>query len=247
MPLKLKSTLLLKFIANIKSLFLWTIGLIWFGFSFVILICSMFITSKERTYSLARVLFGILIRLMGIKLIVSGLENIEPNKSYLIMGNHESLFDLFVIPTAIPICFVGVEAAYHFTLPVWGYLVSKWECIPIERNDLKSAMESLEKAKNTLHSGMNIGILPEGHRTRTGKMSPFKKGPFHLAKNAKADILPFGINGLYDFNRKGEFTLHPKVVKVTIGKPLLYESYKAQSIDELRQNTFDTIYKLSRQ
>ncbi|MCP3872506.1 MAG: 1-acyl-sn-glycerol-3-phosphate acyltransferase [Desulfobacteraceae bacterium] len=184
---------------------------------------------------------------MGIKLIVTGKENIDLNQSYLIMGNHQSLFDIFVIPAAIPICFVGVEAAYHFSIPVWGYLIRKWGNIPIERHNLKNAISSLEKAKKALLSGMNIGILPEGHRTLTGKMTSFKKGPFHLAKASKADILPFGVNGLFEYNQKGSIKLTPGVVKVKIGKPISYKTINELSIDQIKQHTFDTIYKLSQQ
>ncbi|MBT3388293.1 MAG: 1-acyl-sn-glycerol-3-phosphate acyltransferase [Desulfobacula sp.] len=183
---------------------------------------------------------------MGIKLVVKGKEYIQPNKPYLIMGNHQSLFDIFVVPAAIPICFVGVEAAYHFSLPVWGYLIRKWGCIPIERNNLKKAVLSLETAKKTLLSGMNIGILPEGHRTLTGKLGSFKKGPFYLAKGAQADILPFGINGLFNYHQKGSFLLTPGTVKLNIGRPMPYESYQELSVEQLRQITFDRIYNLSR-
>ena len=199
---------------------------------------------KKTTFKIAGFLFGILIRLMGIKLIVTGREHIRSDKPYLIMGNHQSLFDIFVIPAAIPVCFVGVEAAYHFSLPVWGYLIRKWGCIPIERNNLKKAILSLETAKKTLLSGMSIGILPEGHRTLTGEINSFKKGPFYLAKKAQADILPFAINGLFDYHQKAGLILRPGTVNVTIGKPVSYNTFKDLSVEEIRQNMFDTICKL---
>jgi len=184
---------------------------------------------------------------MGIKLVVTGRENIRPDQPYLIMGNHQSLFDLFVIPAAIPLCFVAVEAAYHFSLPVWGYLIRKWGCIPIERNNIKKAILSLDIAKKTLLSGMSIGVLPEGHRTLTGEIASFKKGPFHLAKSANADILPFAINGLFTYHHKASLILRPTKVKVNIGKPVPYDTFKDLSIEEIRQNLFDNICKLYQQ
>ncbi|MBC2704375.1 1-acyl-sn-glycerol-3-phosphate acyltransferase [Desulfobacula sp.] len=184
---------------------------------------------------------------MGIKLVVTGREHIRPDQAYLIMGNHQSLFDIFVIPAAIPLCFIGVEAAYHFSLPVWGYLIRKWGCIPIERNNLENAILSLEMAKKTLLSGMNIGILPEGHRTLTGEIAPFKKGPFHLAKDATADILPFATTGLFNYHRKASLILRPGKVTVNIGKPIPYDTFKDLSVEETRQKLFDTISKLSQQ
>ncbi|MFA5902423.1 MAG: lysophospholipid acyltransferase family protein [Desulfobacula sp.] len=178
---------------------------------------------------------------MGIKLTVYGMKHIKMGEPYLIMGNHQSLFDVFVVPSAIPICFVGVEAAYHFYLPVWGYLVRKWGCIPIERKNLEKAILSLDLARETLASGMSIGVLPEGHRTRTGEMGPFKKGPFHLAKEAKATILPFGTLGLFEYNPKGSFILNPGNVTVNIGRPIPYEVFRDLSVEELKQYLFDII------
>lgn len=153
------------------------IGSCFFLFSSCLIAVCLFALPKPTTFAVAQTLFKIFIRIMGIKLVVKGKENIDPTKTYLMMANHQSLFDLFVIPAAVPLCFTGVEAAYHFTIPVWGYLIRKWGCIPIERNNLKGAMKSLEIARQTLLSGMNICILPEGHRTLTGKLGEFKKAP----------------------------------------------------------------------
>jgi 1-acyl-sn-glycerol-3-phosphate acyltransferase len=230
---------------KIFSLGLWSLGSLFFLFSFFIIVVCLFLLPQKTTFKAVRFLFGVLIKIMGIKLVVKGQENIDPSHTYLIMGNHQSLFDLFVIPAAIPLCFVGVEAAYHFSLPVWGSLIRRWGCIPIERNNFKKAVLSLETAKKRLLSGMSIGILPEGHRTLTGEMTEFKKGPFHLARGANADILPFGINGLFEYNQKGSLNLSPGVVKVNIGRPIPFETFKNLSVDELRKTLFDRIFNLS--
>ncbi len=230
---------------KVISIWLWFTGSLFFLISSLILVVCLFLFPKKSTFKIARFLFTVLIRIMGIKLVVTGRENIESDKPYLIMGNHQSLFDLFVVPAAIPLCFVAVEAAYHFKLPVWGYLIRKWGCISIQRDNLKKAFTSLETARETLISGMSIAILPEGHRTLTGEMSSFKKGPFHLAKGAKTDILPFAIAGLYDYHKKGTLILKPGEVRVNIGRPILYDEFKDLSIEELRQHTFNIINHLT--
>ncbi len=230
---------------KIISIGLWAVGVCFFFFSFCILSISLFVRPREKTFALARKLFAILIRLMGIKLIVKGRHNIHPDKTYLMMGNHQSLFDIFVIPAAIPLCFTGVEAAYHFSLPVWGYLIRKWGVIPIERSNLKSAIQSIEKGKETLASGMNLAILPEGHRTLTGKMGAFKKGPFHLAKAARTDLLLFGIQGLFDYHPKGRLELKPGRVVVKIAPPIPYHEIKDLSVDDIRSSCFEKIQRLS--
>lgn len=223
---------------------MWAVGLIFFSLTFIILMCCIMVLSREKTFRLARFLFGIQIRIMGIRLTVSGREHVEKNKTYLIMGNHQSLFDLFVVPPAIPGCYVGVEAAYHFSIPVWGHLIKRWGNIPIHRKDLKKAIDSLEKAKETLVSGTSIIILPEGHRTRNGKIGEFKKGPFHLAKNANTDILPFAIQGLYRYNKKGALLLSPGPAHVQIGPPIPFSTFQNLPVDALRDKVRNRIISL---
>ena len=106
------------------------------------------------------------------------------------MSNHQSLFDLFVIPAALPGVYTAVEAAYHFSIPLWGSLITRWGCIPIHRRNLEKAKESLDIARKRLWEGLSLIILPEGHRTRTGRIGDFKKGPFYLARQAGEKYLP---------------------------------------------------------
>jgi 1-acyl-sn-glycerol-3-phosphate acyltransferase len=227
-----------------RSVFLWTIGLIHFCMVFVIIWISLLVLPKETTYRLVGVLFGIQLRIMGVKLKVKGTENIDLSRSYLVMGNHQSLFDLFAIPVAIPICMVGIEAAYHFSLPLWGPLITRWGCIPIVRKDLARAVKSLDTARETLAKGDSIIILPEGHRTLSGKIEAFKKGPFFLALQARADILPFSFSGFYRFNNKHSWHLNPGKMVARIGKPIPYDAYKNFSVDELRDLVRNAIIDL---
>jgi len=193
-------------------------------------------------------MFGILLKIMGMNLVVNGRENIESNKSYIIMGNHQSLFDVFVIPKAIPKLFVGIEAAYHFDYPLWGWIIKKWGNIPIDRSDIKKAIKSIKSAEIILNKGVSIGMLPEGHRTLTGRTGPFKKGGFHLARNTKTDILPVGVSkSLYDYKNKNSWEISPQKVVVNIGKPLTYKSYKNLSVDQLKDLTREIIIGLIKQ
>ena len=229
----------------ISSFARWTAGIFFFMLGFCILAFSLTFLPRERTFASARLLFSGLIKLMGIQLIVEGKSHITAGQTYLIMGNHQSLFDLFVIPSAIPLVFTGVEAAYHFSIPIWGYLIRRWGCIPIQRRNIQEAKKSLDIARHTLQGGLSIAILPEGHRTRTGKMAKFKKGPFHLAHATGATILPFGIQGLYEFQQRGGFLIRPGKVWVRIGEPMSYGAYKDLSVEALRDKLYSKIQTLS--
>ena len=230
---------------TLRSMLLWAAGAAFFGFTFAVLSIGLFILSRERVFALARYFFTIQTKIMGIRLKVTGLEHLDRRKTYLIMGNHQSLFDLFVVPAAIPGVYVAVEAAYHFSIPLWGSLVTRWGCIPIHRHDLEKAKESLEIARQRLREGTSIIILPEGHRTLTGRLGEFKKGPFHLARKAGADILPFAISGLFDYNAKGAFHLNPKPVHVAIGSAIPFDAIKDMAAEQLRDQVRGAIAELA--
>jgi 1-acyl-sn-glycerol-3-phosphate acyltransferase len=229
----------------IRSALLWIAGGAFFAVTFAILSVGLFVLPRRRVFALARGLFRIQTKIMGIRLHVTGLEHIDPAHTYLIMGNHQSLFDLFVIPAALPGVYTALEAAYHFSIPLWGSLITRWGCIPIHRRDLEKAKESLEIARRRLQEGLSIIVLPEGHRTLTGKLGEFKKGPFHLAGQAGADILPFAVRGLFDYNAKGAFRLNPKPVAVVIGRPLSYGTFAGMAPDALRDRVRGVIAGLA--
>jgi 1-acyl-sn-glycerol-3-phosphate acyltransferase len=230
---------------TLRSALLWAIGSAFFTLTFVILSTGLFLLSRQRVFTLARFLFSVQTRIMGIRLTVSGLAGLDQTRTYLIMGNHQSLFDLFVIPVAIPLTYVAVEAAYHFSIPLWGSLVTRWGCIPIYRNNLEKAKQSLEIARQRLCEGTSIIILPEGHRTLTGQMGEFKKGPFHLARQAGIDILPFAISGLFDYHPKGTFHLNPKPVRVNIGSAIPSMTIADMTPEQLRDHVRDIIADLA--
>ncbi|MEE4113032.1 MAG: lysophospholipid acyltransferase family protein [Desulfobacteraceae bacterium] len=230
---------------TLRSALLWAIGSAFFTLTFLILSAGLCLLSRPRVFSLARFLFFVQTKIMGIRLTVSGLTGLDRTRTYLIMGNHESLFDLFVIPAAIPLTYVAVEAANHFSIPLWGSLITRWGCIPIHRNHLEKAKQSLEIARQRLREGTSIIILPEGHRTLTGEMGEFKKGPFHLARQAGADILPFAISGLFDYHPKGAFHLNPKPVRVIIGSLIPYGTVADMTPEQLRDHVRDIIADLA--
>jgi 1-acyl-sn-glycerol-3-phosphate acyltransferase len=216
------------------SSLLWAAGLLWFFVCFSVLSLGLTISSPRRLFPTVRVLTRALLRITGAPVAVFGRQRLDPKRAYLFLGNHQSLFDLFAVPAALPCFAVGVEAASHFTLPLWGSLTRRWGNIPIPRRDRARAISVLDTARNRLQSGTSIVILPEGHRTRNGKLGEFKMGPFHLALAAKADIVPFAMCGLFRFQPKGRFLLQPGPITVEFGPPIPYASVRDLSAAQLR-------------
>ncbi len=229
---------------KIRSILLWGIGLFHFSIVFLVIGSGLLLFPPSKIYPLVRILARIQLRIMGVRLRISGLNNFDHQRPFLIMGNHTSMFDVFAMPAAIPMFWVGVEASYHFAMPLWGWLIKRWGNIPINRTNLTEAKASLDRARQVIRSGVSIVILPEGHRTLNGELGEFKKGPFHLAQAAQADILPFIIKGLFHYNRKGSRILRPTTVLVKFGKPLSYASFKDSSVEVLRQRVRKIILDL---
>jgi len=223
------------------SSLLWTAGLIWFLVCFSVLSFGLSISSPRRLFPVVGVLTKILLRIMGAPVAISGQQRLDPKRAYLFLGNHQSLFDLFAVPAALPFFAVGVEAASHFTLPLWGSLTRRWGNIPIPRRDRAKAITVLDAARSRLQSGTSIVILPEGHRTRNGKLGDFKMGPFHLALAAKADIVPFAMSGLFRFQPKGRFLIRPGLVAVVFGPPIPHDAVRKLSAVQLRDRVRDEI------
>ena len=138
---------------------------------------------------------------------------------YIIMMNHSSFIDAFIFPIVVRGKYTGVTAIENFKYPVFSSLLRRIQAIPIQRKDLKSAIESMNKAERVLEQGIHIGLLPEGTRTLTGRMGPLKKGGFHMAINTKTPILPIGISGAYKYKPKNRWYVTPCSVTVNIGEP----------------------------
>ncbi len=199
------------------------VGILHFIMIFFIVAAGLILFNAKTIFPMVRILPA-MNRIMGLRLKVAGQEHFQMNRTYLMLGNHESMFDVFGIPAALPTHAVGLEAAYHFKIPLWGYLIRKWGNIPVYRNDLSRAIKSLQKARDVIGTGTAVIILPEGHRTLTGQIGEFKKGPFHLVKASKVDILPFILSGFYEFNHKNSWRLNPGTAHVVFGAPIPYRT-----------------------
>jgi len=219
----------------------WIIGFSYFFIIAATIFIGLIFYRPRQVYVLLQPLCRAALRSLGIRIKVKGLKNFDHKRPYLIICNHESLLDAFICPAYIPMYFTTLELADHFTWPVWGWLIRKWGHIPLGKGNLSASIDSLNKASQILRSGTSILIFPEGTRTTDGNMHSFKKGAFHLAQQAKADILPLAINGLWRAKTRGDWHLRPVNVSLTFGRPITYSEYKHLSADAVRDLGFETI------
>jgi 1-acyl-sn-glycerol-3-phosphate acyltransferase len=107
-------------------------------------------------------------------------------------------------------------------IPVVGLGMRLAGFIPVDRDGrLESARESVQAASKVLASGVNISTFPEGTRSRDGKLLPFKKGPFYLAMESGAPIIPISIRGSERMMTKGSLRIKPGTAHLTF-HPAVY-------------------------
>lgn len=132
---------------------------------------------------------------------VSGREHIQPGwlgqgpKTYLVMSNHQSHYDVAVIYYVLGSKMRMVAKRELFNVPVFGTAMKAAGFISVDRGNNASAIASLEEARHALESGTPIWIAPEGTRSPTGELMPFKKGGFVIAVETGTPILPVSIAG----------------------------------------------------
>jgi len=229
---------------SLRSIVLWTIGVVYFSLFCIIAIILSYLLPLKKFDGFIQFLLRGLFKAMFIKVEVIGADKIDKNKTYLLMANHVSLFDVPLLKGFIPLYFLGVEAHHQFNWPLYGMMIKRLGTIPIERDNVYASIRSIKKALKALNSGTSIAILPEGHRTLTGKMQPFKKLPFHLAKKAGVDIIPIGLSGLFDLKKKGSWHITPTKITLNFGEAVRAEDIKTLTIEDLRNKLFHSIKEL---
>jgi 1-acyl-sn-glycerol-3-phosphate acyltransferase len=131
----------------------------------------------------------------GIRLHVTGREHLLPHETYLVMSNHQSLYDIPVLFNVIGSNVRMITKEELFRVPIFGKALHAGGFISIDRSNRKAAIRSLDRARALLASGTHVWIAPEGTRSKTGKLLPFKKGAFYLALEAGLPILPVTLSG----------------------------------------------------
>jgi 1-acyl-sn-glycerol-3-phosphate acyltransferase len=138
---------------------------------------------------------GSIVRRAHIDLRVDGLEHAVPGESFVLMSNHQSLYDVPVIYQALQRRIRMVAKHELFQVPIWGKAMQRAGFISLDRADRERSRETLLASADVLHAGTSIWIAPEGTRSHTGELGPFRKGGFHLALRSGCRILPITIIG----------------------------------------------------
>jgi 1-acyl-sn-glycerol-3-phosphate acyltransferase len=179
-----------------------------------------------------------------IKINVDGIENIDKSKIQIFASNHTSHFDIFILSAVIPVKFGWVAKSTLFKIPFMGWHMKLNGYISIDRSNKERAIKSMDEAALKVKMGNRITLFPEGTRSRTGELLPFKKGLFHLCLKTGVPIVPIYIKGAYDIIKPDSLFVHPGQVYVKIGKELQTSRYNEKEIEKIMNDLRQSLSKL---
>ena len=184
--------------------------------------------------------FGIRRELEGWEAVPAAIR--EGSQPAMFLGNHASLFDPPLVISTLPCRPVFVAKRELIRVPFLGWVIWLAGFIFVDRSRAHASRQSLNRAAGRVREGQSIVAFPEGTRSRDGQLLPFKKGPFHLAFEAKVPVVPFAIQGGAAILPKGTWRVRGGTYRIRVGAPL--EPGDHASPEALRAAAEAAVHKL---
>lgn len=186
-----------------------------------------------------------LARAWGLSVEAYGAEHIDPAQTYVLMSNHQSHVDIVALFEALPILPGFLAKKELRSIPLFGRAMEVGGHVFIDRTKRTEARVAIAEAAAQVRRGSSIVIFPEGTRADSPGVKPFKKGGFHLAKQAGVPIVPIGIRGSASVLPKHDWRLYPGRIEVHIGEAIPADDVVATPVPELIERVRNRICELS--
>ena len=184
------------------------------------LACSLLDRRGHFAHGCARLWSWLILATTGVSVDVRGLERLEPDRTYVFVSNHQSIYDIPVIFSSLPfqLRIIAKESLGAFPFLGW-HLRRSGHLLVDRRNPDRGGI--LRRWKALVGDGLSLIIFPEGTRSPDGNVRPFKAGSFLLAIEAGLPIVPLSIHGTRDVMRKGRLTTRPGHATLTVHAPIV--------------------------
>jgi len=151
---------------------------------------------------------------------LQGADRIPRNQPVVYASNHSSMFDIWALAATLPGSVRFVAKQELVKVPLLGRAMLAAGHVAIDRFNRARAFEAYERAAAVIRGGISAVVFPEGTRSRTGELLPFKNAPFGLAIAAGVPVVPVYVHNSFQILPKGGVRLHPRPIRVLIGEPI---------------------------
>lgn len=211
------------------------------------LLCAPFDTGGRKQLKVARAWARMLLRIAGARVTSVGAENVDPDVAYVICPNHVSYMDTPVLLSYVPANFRFLARKELFMIPFLGGHLKRAGNISVPLEDPRGSLKVLSHAGHAMkQNGLSLLIFPEGGRSVTGELEPFKDGAAYLAIKGEVPILPVAIIGIRDVLPMHSHHVRPGRVTIRIGKPIETTGMRSHHRTALTQHLFDEISAMQR-
>ena len=172
-----------------------------------------------------------------VRLRVHGAENIDPQRGYVYVSNHQSYIDTPIVFAALPTRFCIMAKASVFHIPFLGWHLQRTGNLPIPRNSPLTSARRLLQATSAIRQGRSLFVFPEGGRNPEPAVGEFRHGIFMAAIQAGVPVVPITIRGSRPVLDYHSWTIRPGTVEVIIDAPLETVGMDKRQAEELCERT----------
>jgi 1-acyl-sn-glycerol-3-phosphate acyltransferase len=177
-----------------------------------------------------------ILRAAGTPVVAEGLELIPRGQPIMYASNHSSMFDIWPLHATLPGSVRFVAKQELFKIPLLGRAMRAAGHIPIDRAARKKSFEAYGEAAKSIRAGISsFVVFPEGPRSRTGELLPFKNAPFALAIAAQVPIVPVYVHHTFEILPKGGWRLRPRPIRLLVAPPIPTAGLTAEDRERLRE------------
>ncbi len=203
--------------------------------SLAIIVTSLFDKKGNLVHYIGKFWSLLNLYLSGARVAIRGKEKIEKGRTYIVMSNHQSLFDVWALIGKLPLQLRWTINSKVKRMPIFGYALERMGHIYVGKGKRKDTVLSLEVAVRKIREGTSVVIFPEGTRSKDGRLQKFHKGGAIIAIRSGVPILPVTINGSRFVLPKGTLALMPGKIQIVVGELIDPGTFDEDKKDELME------------
>jgi len=218
----------------VRTILLGLVYLVLIFFLFIALLICWPFGVREPLLAIAKWAMDVGLKILGIRVDISGREAVDKKTRYVFMANHLSFIDGPMLFRLIPQSVRVILKKSVFRIPIVGQGMRFVGFVPVDRKGIRGGKQSIETAGRLMRDrGYSYLVFPEGTRSRDGRIQAFRRGGFFLAIEAGAPIVPISITGTFALMPKGSMFARSGRVRVRFHPPLPTQRYSRETMGGL--------------